>query len=137
MIAAHRAGVLLHGFEQRRLRLRGRPVDFVGEQNVGEDRALHERPGAVARGRILFDDVGAGDVGRHQIRRELDAFEQQAEHGGHGSNQQGFCRAGQTRDQAVAADKQADSDLFDDFVLADNDAFYLPDDLGIDFAESR
>jgi hypothetical protein len=70
---------LLHGFEQRRLRLGRRAVDFVGQQNVGEDRALHEGPGAVAGGGIFLDDVGAGDVGRHQVRRELDALEHQAQ----------------------------------------------------------
>ena len=30
----------LHGFEQRALHLGGRAVDFVGEDEVGEDRAL-------------------------------------------------------------------------------------------------
>ena len=91
----------------------------------------------MTRNRIFFDDVRAGDVGRHQIGRELNAFEQQPKHLGHRSHQQRFRRAGQTRNQAVAADEQADPDLFNHFVLADDNAFHLPDDLGIDFAETR
>jgi hypothetical protein len=50
MIAAHRAGKLLHGFEQRRLRLGRRAVDFVRQQNVAEDRPLDERPAAMPGG---------------------------------------------------------------------------------------
>ena len=74
-MAADRAGALLHGFEQRRLRFGRRAVDFVGQQNVAEDRAVHEGPLAMAGGEIFFDDVGAGDVRGHQVRRELDAPE--------------------------------------------------------------
>ena len=36
----------------------------------------------------------------------------------------------------MAADEKADADLFHDFVLADDHAADLPDDLGIDFAET-
>src|SRR5579863_8249294 len=75
VIAANGAGHLLHGFEQRRLRLGGRAVDFVGKQHVGENRALHERPRAVSGGSVLFNDVGAGNVRRHQVGGELDALE--------------------------------------------------------------
>jgi hypothetical protein len=56
--------VLLHRFEQRRLRLRRRAVDLVGEDDVGEDRpganTIWRRP----VGGVLVDDVGAGDVRR-------------------------------------------------------------------------
>ncbi len=86
---------------------------------------------------IFFDDVGAGDIGRHQIGRELDALEDQAENLGHGSHEQRFRRSRQTGDQAVAADEQPDADLFHHFVLADDHAVDLPDDLVIDFAETR
>jgi hypothetical protein len=85
---------------------------------------------------VFFDDVGAGDVGRHQIGRELDALELQAQHLRHGAHEQRLGRAGQAGNQAVAADEQADTHLFDHLVLADDDAAHLPDDLGIDFAES-
>ncbi len=60
-------GALLHGFEQRRLRLRRGAVDLVGQHQVGEDRAGLEaqRLGAVVVG---FDDHASDDVGGHQSR---------------------------------------------------------------------
>ena len=57
-LALHGDAVLLHRFEQRRLRLRRRAVDFVGQHDVGEDRAGREHhlrggrsPDLPARGR--------------------------------------------------------------------------------------
>ena len=96
-VAAHRAGTLLHGFEQGALRLGRRAVDFVGQQDVAEDRALHKGPGAVAGGGVFFDDVGAGDVARHQVGSELDALEDQAQGLRQGAHQQGLGGAGQSR----------------------------------------
>ena len=59
--------------------------------------------------RIFFDDVGAGDVARHQVGRELDALEDQTQRLRQGAHQQGLGGAGQSGDQAVAAHKQARS----------------------------
>jgi hypothetical protein len=62
-VAVDRHLPLLHGLEQRGLRLGRRPVDLVGEQQVREDRALAERelrrPGVV--------DERAGDVAGHEV----------------------------------------------------------------------
>jgi hypothetical protein len=55
---------------------------------------------------------------------------------GHRTHKQRLGGAGQTGNQAVAADKQTNTNLFDDVVLADDDAADLPDDLGIDFSET-
>ena len=120
--AAHRHGMLLHGFEQRRLRLRRRAVDFVGQQDVGEQRAGHEGPAALAGGDVFFDDVGAGDVGGHQVGRELDALERQPERLRQRPHQQRLRGAGQAGDQAMAADEQRQQQLLDDFLLSDDDA---------------
>ena len=60
---------LLHRLEQRRLGLRRRAVDLVGEQEVGEHRSLAERQLAA----IAVDHHRAGDVARHQVGRELHA----------------------------------------------------------------
>ena len=70
---------------------------------------------------ILFEDVGAGDVGGHQVGRELDALERQAQRAGQRAHQQCLGGAGQAGDQAVAAHQQRDQQLFDDFVLADDE----------------
>jgi hypothetical protein len=62
----------LHGFEERRLRPWRRAIDFVGEHDVREDRSALEDELALSAGRI-DEDVRAGDVGRHQVRRALHA----------------------------------------------------------------
>ena len=61
--------LLLHCFEQRRLRLRRRPVDFVRQHDVPEDRAALELelPAAVVR---VQDDVRADQVRGHEVRGE-------------------------------------------------------------------
>ena len=125
LMAAHGAGKLLHGFEQRRLRLGRRAVDFVGQQDVAEDRAGHEGPAAMAGGGILLDDVGAGDVGRHQVRRELDALELQAERLRDGAHHQRLRGAGKTGDQAMAADEERGENLIEHLLLADDDLPHL------------
>ena len=59
----------LHGFEQRALHLGGRAVDFVGQDEVGEDRAFAR--GEAAGLRIV--NLRADDVGGQHVRRELQA----------------------------------------------------------------
>ncbi len=113
------------------MRLGRRAVDFVGQQNVGKDRARNKRPGAAAGGGVLFDDVGAGDVGRHQIGRELDALEHQPQRLRQGANQQRLGGSGQAGDQAVAADEQRDQHLLDHFVLADDHFADFADDAAL------
>jgi hypothetical protein len=67
----------LHGLQHGGLGLGRGAVDFVGEQEIRENRPRHELQLAGARHRVVLDDLGAGDVRRHQIRCELDAFETQ------------------------------------------------------------
>ena len=49
--AADRDLILLHRLEQRRLRLRRRAIDLVGQDDVGEDRAGHEPNRCASRSR--------------------------------------------------------------------------------------
>ena len=63
--------LFLHGFEQRALHLGGRAVDFVGEDEVGEDRAFAR--GEAAGLRVV--NLRADDVGGQHVRRELEAGE--------------------------------------------------------------
>ena len=111
--------VFLHGLEQGGLGLGRRAVDFVGEDDVGKDRPLHERH-APAVGSFL-EDLGAGDVGGHQVGGELDALELEVKDLGDGFDEQGFGEAGSAGDQAVAAGEEGDEDLLDDGFLADDD----------------
>ena len=62
---------LLHRLEQRALRLRRGAVDFVGQQDVREDRPLLDPE----RRRLRVVDARAEDVGRQHIGRQLDALE--------------------------------------------------------------
>ncbi len=60
---------LLHHLEERRLGLRARAVDLVGEHDVREDRAGVE----LERALLLVVDGDAGDVAGQQVGGELDA----------------------------------------------------------------
>ena len=111
-------------------------VDLIGQQHIREDRAFDKGPGAVPRGGVFLDDVGSSDVRRHQIRRELNAAEHQAQGLSQGSHQQRLGRARQTGDQAVAAHKQPDHYLFQHFILAHDHAPDLPDDFAFDLAKA-
>jgi hypothetical protein len=94
----------------------GRPVDLVGEHQVGEDRPLLGRKLAGMR-RV---DRGADDVGRQQIGGELDAREVELHAVGDGAHGQ---RLGQPRhalEQHVAAGEQPDEDTLDHVALTDD-----------------
>ena len=117
----NRDAVLLHGLEQRRLRLGRRPVDLVGEDDVGEDGARREDHLPPAGGRVFLNDVRPGDVGRHQVGRELDARELQLEHPRQGVNEQRLRQARHTDDQAVAADEERQQHFVDRRLLTDDD----------------
>ena len=135
--------ILLHRLEQRRLRLRRRAVDLVGQDDLREDRPLHEAQPADAL--LLVEDLGAGDVRRHQVGRELDALEVEIEDVGERLDQQRLRQAGHAGDQAVAAGEQRDQHLLDDLVLPDDDLAELGenalaarrDSLGADGANRR
>ena len=125
----HGDAMLLHRFEQRRLRLRRRAVDFVGEHDVREDRARREHHLPPPGRRIFVDDVGARDVGRHQVGRELDAVELEVEHARHRMDEQRLGQSGHADDEAVAADEQRQQHLLDDVVLPDDELLQLLDDV--------
>ena len=63
----------LHGLQQRRLGLGRGAVDLIGEHDVCKDRPADKPERALPGGVILLEDVTAGDIGRHQVGRKLDA----------------------------------------------------------------
>ena len=111
---------LLHRLQQCGLRLGGRAVDLVGQQEVGEDRSGEELQLAPAGGRVLLDDVHAGDVRGHQVGRELDAAELQVERSRQRAGHQGLAQAGYTEQKDVTATEQPDEHVVDDRFLADD-----------------
>jgi hypothetical protein len=123
--ALDRDAALLHRLQQRRLCFRRCAVDLVGQDDVGENWSRNKLQRSPASRAIFFDDFRAGDVGRHQVGRELDPLKREIENIGDGPYQQ---RLGETRhagDDRVAADEERQQDLFDHFVLADNRLPYL------------
>src|SRR5207302_8670784 len=58
---------LLHCLEQRALHLGGRTIDFVGEDEIGENGTLPGGEGA----RLRIVNLGADYVGGQHVRREL------------------------------------------------------------------
>ena len=108
---------LLHRLEQRGLGLRRRAVDLVGEQQVGEHRALAERNVPPTR----VEDHLADHVGRHQVGRELHALELEVERGGHRLDEQRLGHAGHAFEQHVAAHEQRGDEARQRALLADDD----------------
>ena len=110
--------LLLHRLQQGALHLGRSAVDFVGQNEVGEDRAFLDRELAGAR----IVNLGADDVRRQQIGRELDAFEAQVQAVGQGAHSERFRQAGDAFEQHVAAGQQAENEPIEQIALADDDA---------------
>ncbi len=103
-LVADRHLVLLHDLQQRRLDLRGRAVDLVREQEVAEHRAEL----GVEAARVGAVDARADEIGRHEVRRELESLEGPAEHVGDGLDRERLGQAGDAFEQHVAAGEQRD-----------------------------
>ena len=112
--------MLLHRFEEGGLRLGRSPVDFIGQDDVGEDGPLDELHAAAAVAG-LFEDFRAGDVRRHQVGRELNSLKFQVKDLGDRADEQGLRQPGRTGDQAMPAGEQADQELMRRLLLADDD----------------
>ena len=82
-----------------------------------EDRPLLEFEDAFAV-RCLHDHVRAQDVGRHQVRRELDAGEIQIECLGQRADEQCLSQARDPFQQAMAAHEQAGQHAVHDLVVS-------------------
>ena len=127
--------LLLHRLEQRRLRLRRGAVDFIGEHDVREDRPFHELERAPARLIRLLQNLGAGDVARHQVWRELHAAEIQRHQIRERVNEQRFRQARHAHEERMAAGENARQELLDDRVLPDDDLPEFRADAPVEFAE--
>ena len=79
-LAADRYALFLHRLEERGLRLRRGPVYLVGQEDVAEYRAVDEPEESFVRELVPLQNFGAGDVGGHEVGRELNALGVEAEH---------------------------------------------------------
>src|SRR5512146_130418 len=80
----------------------------------------------------LSQNLGADDVRRHQVGRELDALEAEAQGIAGGLAHQGLAESGDAFDQDVAAGEQCGQGFADDILVADDDLA----DLGFGASES-
>ena len=115
----------LHRLEQRGLRLRRGAIDFVREQELGEDRPAAELE-LVAAVRPGGHDVRADDVRRHEVGRELDAAKIEIQRARERLHQLGLAEARHAFEQDVAARDDRREHPLDHALLADDD---LPDGL--------
>ena len=112
-LAADRDLSLLHRLEQRALHLRRCTVDLVGEDEVREHRPERD----LELPELLVEDARADDVGRNQVRRELDALELAADRLGERLHRHRLGEPGEALDEEVAAGKQRDDHPFEQGVL--------------------
>jgi len=110
----------LHGFEHGGLGLGRGAIDFVGEDEVREDRAALELKFASA-GIAFHDEIRAEDVGGHEVGRELNATERHVEHFAERADEERFAKAGHAFEQNVSAAEQRDESVFNDVGVADDD----------------
>ena len=67
----------LHGFEQGTLCLGRCAVDLVSQDDIPKNWAFDKPEDPLPCRMVLLQNVGAGDIGRHQVWRELDPSEGQ------------------------------------------------------------
>ena len=111
---------LLHRFQQGRLRLGRSTVDFVGQYDVRKNRPLDENAFPLAGDPAFFDDFRTGDIGRHQIGRELNAFEIQMKDFCDRRNQKGLRQSRDAGDDGISTTEHRHHHLIDNVILTDN-----------------
>ena len=119
-LARGRDRVLLHRLEERGLRLGRCAVDLVGEDDIGEDRTVHEAECAVAGCVVLLEQLRARDVAGHEVGRELHARERQLERLGDRLHEQRLREAGDADEEGVAAGEERRDEIVHDRLLADD-----------------
>ncbi len=72
----------------------------------------------------FFQHFRAQDIGRHEVRRELDAPRVKAQHGAERIDELGLGKAGDAHQKTMPAGQDRDQDVFDHLVLAEDD---IPD----------
>jgi hypothetical protein len=97
-----RYGPLLHRFQQRGLSLGWRAVDFVGQQHLRENRTFDEHELPVPRF-VFAQDYRPGQIGWHQVGRELSSLELQLHDPSQGADQQSLGQPRNAFDQAMPA----------------------------------
>lgn len=127
-----RRGAFLRRFEERGVRLGGGAVNFVGEKDLRKNRAGTE--GKFLRFRV--ENERADDVGRRQVRRELNASETTAERATKRLREKGFAETRDAFDENVSAGKKSDERSDDEFALPDERFFNFDDEAAVNVGEA-
>ena len=106
------------------MHFRRRAVDLVGEQQIGEYRA--ERGGKVAGSLIV--NARADQIGRHQIRRKLNALERAANRSGERFDGQRLGESRHALDEQVSLRQDGDQHALEKVILADDDFLHFIED---------
>lgn len=114
----HRDVCVGHGLEQCRLGSGRRAVELVGQDQLVKERARTEPELAGGRG----EDLHPGDVGRHEVRGELDARQPQSAHPRQSLGEGGLSHARRILEQQVAAGDHGGEGELDGWALAAHDA---------------
>ncbi len=115
-VAANGDLALAHRFQQCRLHLGWRAIDFIGQQDRVEDRAGYEFEVPFLRA----PDLGAGQVGRQQVGGELHAGEIRLQARGQCADGRGLGQSRGALHQQVPVGQQCDQQAFDQSRLADD-----------------
>src|SRR5215831_6939050 len=107
-------------FEQCRLRFWGRPVHFVGEHDIGKDRPGLKLEEFLAH-RVFLNHIGAGNIGGHEIRSELDTRKFQMHDVAQRGNELRLSQPRHALEKNVTAGKHAHNDAIYYFAIPDDD----------------
>ena len=116
----HGHPLFLHRLEQGGLSLGGSPVDFVGEDYVGEDGALDENEFASFSILAVLQDFRARDAGGHEVGGELNPPEGQRGSLCDGVDQKSLGQSRDTHQEGVSLREHAEKHPFDGFLLTDD-----------------
>ena len=117
-VAGHGDLPFFHGFKQRGLDFGRGAVDFVGQDQVAEQRPRLEADLVLALD--LVQHLGAGDVRGQQVGGELDAAHFRVQVFGKGFHRAGLGQPRQAFQQQMPVGQQTDENLPDHLVLAEH-----------------
>ena len=97
----YRDRLLLHRFEECRLRLGGRTIDLVCQHEIGKDRPWLKTKTLTAL--LIFTDQGStNNISWHEVGGKLDSREATLDHVGEGTNEGRLCQTRYTLKEGVA-----------------------------------
>ncbi len=118
-VIVHRHLRFVHGFKQRALGFGSGAVDFIGQHDVGENRA---RPEFKAL-RLLVVNVDADHVGGKHVGSELNALERAVKRARQRMGQGGLADAGNVFQQQMSAGQQSHQRQLHGLGFPPDDAF--------------